>query len=43
MRKLGIDGVELGLLVLGTHVRLDGAHGGEVLLHHTVEMVHRGL
>ena len=42
-RKLGIDGIELGLLVLGTHVRLDGAHGGEVLLHHTVEMVHRGL
>ena len=43
MRKLGVDGIELGLLVLGAHIRLDGAHGGEVFLHHTVEMVHRGL
>ena len=41
--ELGIDGVELGFLVLGAHVRLDGAHGGEVLLHHTVEVVHRSL
>ena len=29
--------------MLGAHIRLDGAHGGEVLLHHTVEVVHRGL
>ena len=43
VRELGIDGVELGLLVLGAHIRLDGAHGGEVLLHHAVEVVHRGL
>ena len=43
VRELGIDGIELGLLVLGAHVRLDGAHGGEVLLHHAVEVVHRGL
>ena len=43
VRELGVDGVELGLLVLGAHVRLNGAHGGEVLLHHAVEVVHRGL
>ena len=43
VRELGIDGVELGLLVLGAHIRLDGAHGGEVLLHHAVEVVHRDL
>ena len=43
MRELGIGGVELGLLVLGAHIRLDGAHGSEVLLHHAVEVVHRGL
>ena len=43
VRELGIDGVELGLLVLGAHIRLDGAHGGEVLLHHAIEVVHRGL
>ena len=41
--ELGIDGVELGLLVLGTHIRLDGTHGGEVFLYHAVEVVHRGL
>ena len=43
MRELGIDGVELGLLVLGAHIRLDGAHSSEVFLHHAVEVVHRGL
>ena len=43
VRELGIDSVELGLLVLGAHVRLDGAHSGEVFLHHAVEVVHRGL
>ena len=43
VRELGIDGVELCLLMLGAHVRLDGAHGGEVLLHHAIEVVHRGL
>ena len=43
MRELGIDGVELGFLVLGAHIRLNGTHGGEVFLHHAVEMVHRGL
>ena len=41
--ELGIDGVELGLLMLGAHIRLNGAYGGEVLLHHAVEVVHRGL
>ena len=29
--------------MLGAHVSLHGAHGGKVLLHHTVEVVHRGL
>ena len=43
VRELGVDGVELGPLVLGAHIRLDGAHGGEVFLYHAVEMVHRGL
>ena len=41
--ELGIDGVELVALVLGAHVSLHGAHGGKVLLHHAVEVVHRGL
>lgn len=29
--------------MLGAHVGLDGTHGGEVLLHHAVEVVHRSL
>ena len=41
--EFGIDGVELVALVLGAHVSLHGAHGGKVLLHHAVEVVHRGL
>ena len=41
--ELGIDGVELVALVLGAHVSLHGAHGGKVLLHHAVKVVHRGL
>ena len=41
--ELGIDGVELVALVLSAHVSLHGAHGGKVLLHHAVEVVHRGL
>ena len=29
--------------MLGAHVSLHGAHGGKVLLHHAVKVVHRGL
>ena len=29
--------------MVGAHIRLDGAHRGEVLLDYAVEMVHRGL
>ncbi len=43
VRELGIDGVELVALVLGAHVSLHDAHGGKVLLHHAVKVVHRGL